>query len=121
MKKIIFISIIVLVCIAGFLIFRPVPIGQESKAITVSGVVADISEKGADDIAFKLEGDNTTYYINRGAERGLAIADLKEKLTGNRVTLKYPKYWTPLDWNGKVRHISKVEFNDEVLSNEFTK
>jgi len=32
--------------------------------------------------------------------------------------VKYPKYWTPLDWNDKIKHISKVEFNNEILFNE---
>ena len=34
---------------------------------------------------------------------------------------KYPKYWTPLDWNNSVRHISKVEFDEEIIFNELKK
>ena len=119
MKNIFFISVIFLLFIAGILIFRPVPIISEDKAVVVEGVVSEIHERGVKDIVFKLKGDNTTYYINRGLEHGLTIEELKEKLIGNHVILKYPKYWTPLDWNNKIRHISKVEFNNDVLFNEF--
>ena len=44
--------------------------------------------------------------------------DLENKLIGQVVTMKYPKYWTPLDWNNSIRHISKLEFRDKVLFNE---
>lgn len=30
----------------------------------------------------------------------------------------YPKYWTPLDWNNKTIHLSKVEIGTEILFNE---
>ena len=49
---------------------------------------------------------------------GLEISELQRKLIGDEIVIKYPKYWTPLDWNNKIRHISKVEFDDEVLFNE---
>ncbi|NRB64696.1 MAG: hypothetical protein HRU40_16990, partial [Saprospiraceae bacterium] len=44
--------------------------------------------------------------------------NLRKKLIGNAIIVKYPKYWTPLDWNNSIRHISKVEFKDEVIFNE---
>ena len=122
MKKAVSIFSIFFVCgilILGFLIIKPVPIVAEEKAVVVQGLVVDIFEGGVKDVVFKLNDGNSSYYINRGLEHGLIIEDLKEKLVGNHVILKYPKYWTPLDWNNKTRHISKVEFNDEVLFNEF--
>ena len=122
MKKAVSIFSIFFVCgilILGFLIIKPVPIVAEEKAVAVQGLVVDIFEGGVKDVVFKLNNDNSSYYINRGLEHGLTIEDLKEKLVGNHVILKCPKYWTPLDWNNKTRHISKVEFNDEVLFNEF--
>ena len=118
MKKTIFIATISLLFVAVILIFWPVPIVSEDKAVVVEGVVSNIYERGVKDIVFRLKGDNTAYYINRGLEHGLTIEDLKEKLVGNHVMLKYPKYWTPLDWNNKNRHISKLEFNSDVLFNE---
>ena len=122
MKKAVSIFSIFFVCgilILGFLIIKPVPIVAEEKAVVVQGLVVDIFEGGVKDVVFKLNDDNSSYYINRGLEYGLIIEDFKEKLVGNQVILKYPQYWTPLDWNNKIRHISKLEFNDEVLFNEF--
>lgn len=99
-------------------IFRPVPIVQEHKAIPVSGTVRYIFEGGVHDVVIKLEGDDRRFYINRGLEYGLDLDDLKDRLIGHQVEMKYPKYWTPLDWNNQVRHISKLEFQGEVLFNE---
>ena len=70
------------------------------------------------DVIFVLENNDRTFYINRGQEMGLEISELQRKLIGDEIVIKYPKYWTPLDWNNKIRHISKVEFDDEVLFNE---
>ena len=122
MKKTVSIFSIFLVCgilVLGFLIIKPVPVVAEEKAVIVQGLVVDIFEGGVKDVVFKLNDDNSSYYINRGLEHGLTIEDLKEKLVGNHVILKYPKYWTPLDWNNKTWHISKVEFHDEVLFSEY--
>lgn len=103
----------------AILILRPVPIVTEDKAITESGIVVNIYEGGVNDVVFQLKDNSRRFYINRGLEAGLTMEGLKEKLIGNEVTLKYPKYWTPLDWNNQVKHISKVEFKDEVIFNEF--
>lgn len=99
-------------------IFRPVPIVQEHEAIPVSGTVRFVFEGGVNDVVIKLEGDDRRFYINRGLEYGLDLDDLKDRLIGHQVVMKYPKYWTPLDWNNQVRHISKLEFQGEVLFNE---
>jgi hypothetical protein len=119
-KKILF-SIVALLIIAFFSIFRPVPIVAESEAIVEKGIVFDIYEGGVKDVAFRLENNQRVYYINRGLERGLNLKNLKNKLIGNEVVIKYPKYWTPLDWNNKIQHISKVEIKGEVIFNELKK
>ena len=123
MKKVIRIYVITVSMVVAFIIlglyfFRPVPIVEEKDAITVTGVVVDIYEAGVKDVVFKLSGDNVTYYVNRGLEQGLNIDSLKRKLVGNQVVFKYPDYWTPLDRDKKSRHLSKIEFNNEVLFNE---
>mgnify|MGYP007079441213 CR=1 FL=1 len=43
---------------------------------------------------------------------------MREQLVGNETTIKYPKYWTPLDWNNKTKHLSKLQVGHEVLFNE---
>ena len=104
--------------ILGILCLRPVPIVEEKDAITVEGVVVGVYETGANDVFFKLNEDDVRYYVNRGTELGLNVDNLREKLIGNQVVLKYPNYWTPLDWNNKIRHLSKIEFNNEIIFNE---
>ena len=121
MKKVILSLSIVLgaaLLILSILCFQPVPVVKGKNAITVKGVIVDVYEGGVNDVVFKLDGDNVSYYVNRGTEFGLNVESLKKKLIGNQVMLKYPDYWTPLDWNNKSRHLSKVEFNDEIIFNE---
>ena len=113
MRKIVYIIVIFLFCsilVFGFLIIKPVPIVAEEKAVVVQGLVIDIYEGGVKDVIFKLNGDNSSYYINRGLESGMDIDDLKEKLIGNTVLLKYHK---------QSQHIFKLEFNNEILYSEY--
>ncbi len=100
-------------------IFKPVPIVTEDRAITETGIVSSIYEAGIKDVVFRVENTTRRFYINRGLENGLDLKELQNKLIGKEVVFKYPKYWTPLDWNNTVRHVSKVEINDEVIFNEF--
>ena len=116
--KIILITFSLTILIIAVLIFRPVPIVSENKAISENGIVTEIYTNKGNDIVFILENTNRRFYINRGLENGLELNNLKQKLVGNPIVVKYPKYWTPLDWNNSVRHISKVEYNGEILFNE---
>ena len=117
-SKIIFISFSLLFFIVAVLIFRPVHIVAEKNTISESGIVKEIYTNKGNDIIFILENVQRRFYINRGLEMGLELTDLKKRLIGNSIVVKYPKYWTPLDWNDKIKHISKVEFNHEILFNE---
>lgn len=102
----------------SYFILRPVPIVSEEKALVTSGVVRDVFSAGTQDIVFELQDDHRLFYINRGSDRGLDIEQLQELLIGNKIILKYPKYWTPIDWKGEVRHVSKLEFGNQILFNE---
>jgi len=119
--KIVLVSFSLLIFILAVLIFRPVPIVSENKAISESGIVKEIYSNKGNDVIFVMENTERRFYINRGLENGLELNNLKAKLIGNAIVVKYPKYWTPLDWNNSVRHISKVEFNDEIVFNELKK
>ena len=119
--KIVLISFSLLIFIIAVLIFRPVPIVSEDKAISESGIVKEIYSNKGNDVIFVMENTERRFYINRGLENGLELNNLKEKLIGNEIVVKYPNYWTPLDWNNSVIHISKVEFNDEIVFNELKK
>ena len=107
-----------LVLIFSILIFRPVPIVSENNTITEKGEVSHIFSNKGNDIIFVMANTSRRFYINRGLEHGLNLDNLKKRLIGKSITLEYPRYWTPLDWNNSVRHVSKVEFIDEVLFNE---
>ena len=116
--KITLVSFILIVSLIAVLIFRPVPIVPESMAISEIGIVKEIYSNKGNDIIFIMLNTDRKFYINRGLENGLELNNLKEKLIGNSIVMKYPKYWTPLDWNNSIRHISKVEFKNEVIFNE---
>lgn len=83
-----------------------------------NGIVKEIYSNKGNDIIFIMKNTNRKFYINRGLKNGLELNNLKQKLIGKRIVVKYPKHWTPLDWNNSLRHISKVEFNGEILFNE---
>lgn len=119
MKKFL-IGLGLLLIVTSVLVFRPVPIVPEDQAIVETGIVSDIYEGGEHDVVFRLENKKRRYYINRGLENGLELADLQELLIGQEITLKYPDYWTPLDWNDRIKHLSKVEIKGEVIFNELT-
>ncbi len=121
MVKKILIGIGVIFFIIAVLIFRPVPIVTEDKALVEKGIVSSIYEGGVKDVVFIIEGNNRKFYINRGLENGLEINKLREKLIGKEVTFKYPRHWTPLDWNNSVIHVSKVEIKGDVIFNELKK
>ena len=116
--KITLVSFILIVSIIAVLIFRPVPIVSESKAISEIGIVKEIYSNKGNDVIFVMLNTDRKFYINRGLENGLKLNNLKEKLIGNSIVMKYPKYWTPLDWNNSIRHLSKVEFKNEIIFNE---
>ena len=116
--KITLVSFILIVSLIAVLIFRPVPIVPESMAISEIGIVKEIYSNKGNDVIFIMLNTDRKFYINRGLENGLELNNLKEKLIGNSIVMKYPKYWTPLDWNNSIRHISKVEFKNEVIFNE---
>ena len=104
--------------LSAILILRPVPIVAEEDSLVVHGVVDHIGIGGVQDVIIRLKDHSTVYYINRGYENGLDMKQLQEELLGKKVTLKYPEYWTPLDWNNSLRHISKLALGNKIIFNE---
>ena len=109
-----------LICL-GVLFLRPVPIEREEDCIVEKGLVIGMFESGVKDITFVLKDNPRRFYINRGIEAGLDLQALRSKMMHNEATFKYPKYWTPLDPYNKIKHVSKVEFNGEVIFDETLK
>jgi len=117
MKKAVF--IIVLLCCLFFFacslfILNPVPAPPEEKCFVVIGEVSKIFAAGQRDIIFQLADINMKFYINRGLEKGLSIEELKTILLQKEITIKYPKYWTPLDFTISIKHISKVNLKEKL-------
>lgn len=117
-KRILYVFAFLFVVLCA-LIFRPVPIIHENDALEVTGYVEHIKLTEGNDFVFHLKDNPTRYYINRGIEAGLDYSDFESRVLNQKIVVKYPEYWTPLDWNNTVRHISKVELNGETLFNEF--
>lgn len=108
----------VLFVVLGFQIFRPVAIPEERDCLSLNGTVARIYESGVKDVSFELKGVDKKFYVNRGSERGLDLRRLQAELTNKQIVIKYPKYWTPLNPDNSVRHLSKIEFEDRTIFSE---
>jgi hypothetical protein len=102
--------------LAGVLILRPVPIPDEKDCLIVNGKVIEINEAGTKDVVFRLAGQDRTFYMNRGLERGLELRKLRAELVDKEITIKYPKYWTPLGNSSK--HISKIKSSGRTIFTE---
>ena len=100
----------------GILIFRPVPVPDEKDCLVVTATVIEINEAGVKDVVFRLTGQDRTFYVNRGLERGLALDKLRAELIDKEITIKYPSYWTPLGNSSK--HISKIESSGRTIFTE---
>lgn len=119
-KKSIFLIGLLLVIGMAFFIFSPVPVPDERDCLIARGVVVNIFESGSKDLSIILAGNKTRFYVNRGLERGLTIGETGAALLGREVLLKYPKYWTPLDPQNSIRHVSKIEIDGQTIFTELT-
>lgn len=75
--------------------------------------------EGVADISIKLNGDDGNFYINRGLEKGIDLKALSSQLTNKEATLYYIKHWSLLNFDGKTRHIARIELGDKILYNEW--
>lgn len=118
-KKHLIVSSIIGLFALAFATLRPVIVPQNAEdCLVAKGKVIRIFEGGVNDVAFRLEGDKTMYYINRGLEQGLDLKELQDQLIGNDVTIRYPKHWTLLDPNNRIKHLSILEYNGVEIFNE---
>ncbi len=111
--------LLVLFGIVFILALRPISVSNESDCNVTSGIVVKLHEGGKNDIVFRLKDNQKIYYINRGLESGLTFEGLREQLLDNQVTIWSAKHWTPLDPKGRMNHICKVTYKDEVIYTEF--
>jgi len=116
--KEVFISIGIIVSILIVLVFRPI-IPCETFSEKVSGEITHLYDSGNKDISFKIKGNKTKFYINRGQEKNLNVDSLKTKLLHQTIDLYYAKHWTPLDPKNRIKHITRIEHKGEILFTEW--
>lgn len=114
-------------CVAGTIVilllaatFRPVPRFNPDSAYQVTAEVVGIRQSSSYDIFFKLKDVEQPLYINRGAEQGLSVDDLKTTLLGQQVTFRMPRYWSILTMLSGSNHIAQVEYQGELIYDEMT-
>jgi hypothetical protein len=105
--------------------FRAVPIPHSIDELhLVEGRLTylDSSSKTLD-LLIRIEGVDKRYYINRAFETpyGHDIISNKDSFMGQKVLLGYPHYWTPLDPNNSIKHVSYLELDGQVLFTEIKK
>ena len=120
MKKKAFISLplILLLILAITISFIAYP-GIRSKCKQISGTVTSIYEDGTKDAVFKIAGQTSVFYINRGLEKTFNLTELLEKLKGKEVTILFADNGTPLGSIAECRPISELSTNEELVYSEF--
>ena len=76
-------------------------------------VIASIWEGTSYDIMFR-DQDGDMYYINRGLEQGLTIAELQQEVLNKKVTLHLPVLLY-----GTTTHISQLAVAEDIVFTEF--
>ena len=101
------------------LIFTPVPNATIDNTYDVHDNIINVIEGSCNDIIFDLKNNKAMPYINRGLEQGLTIKELKSKLKGKNVHLKFVDHWTPLDFDKSHPTLAYIELTEtgEVLFN----
>jgi len=118
MKPILFSLSFILLFALGLFILKPISIGEPEEWLSVTGKVSEIREGGVKDIVFQLEGEERSFYINRGFEKGFELQALQTDLVGEEITLLYPDYFAILNPDGSSRHVTELRVGNEVLYTE---
>lgn len=113
--KILFLIVPVLAVVAvvfllkGSIIQNPSPEDCELREMTVSSIY----EAGVKDIVF-ANANGEFYYINRGLERGLTLAEMEQKVLNKKVTLHLANTLI-----GTSNHIAQLAVENDVIFTEF--
>ena len=75
--------------------------------------VSSIYEGGVKDIVF-ANANGDFYYINRGLERGLTLAEMEQKVLNKKVTLHLANTLM-----GTSNHIAQLAVENDVIFTEF--
>lgn len=115
--KWIIISLSGLVILAAAAGFRPINT-SECNSEKLVGNIVKVFEAGEYDLNFRIEGEETVFYINRGLEHTFKLTEVRNELLGKEVTLYYARHWTLIP-NNYSRHVTRLEYNGEVRYNEW--
>jgi hypothetical protein len=107
-----------MLAILVFFSFRPLPAATSENCVAVKGEVTKITSEGSD-LVVVISGNDGYYYINRALDNGTKAEMLSSQLLNKPVTLYYIKHWSLLNFNGKTRHIARIEVNGQVAYNEW--
>ncbi|PTX59291.1 hypothetical protein C8N46_110128 [Kordia periserrulae] len=119
MKRITFIFLGIALVVFLAYSFTPINTVQSDDCVLISGKIVSIKEGASNNIQIRLENDSHYYYINRGLEKGINLAQLSAKVLNKTVTLYCPNRWTIVNPDGIVPHISKMEKGTTVVYSEF--
>lgn len=98
--------------------FRPLPAATPGNCIAVKGEIVKIVPEGSD-LVLTISGNDGYYYINRAMDNGTKADILSSQLLNRSVTIYYIKHWSLLNFNGKTRHVARIEVNGETAYNEW--
>lgn len=102
----------------AYITLRPIMNVKADECILIEAEIFNVYAGPSYDIIFVVAGDPRTFYINRGEENGLSADELKAQLKGKKVNLWYVDHWSLLNYNKKLCHMSRLEFQDDVLFSE---
>ena len=103
----------------AILVLRPIPKATMENSAHVEGVVTSVYQTGSPfDVGIDIEADSRFFYINRGAENGVNVKNFNDALNGQVIKLYYAKHWTPLDPKNQHRHVTRIEFGNQILYDE---
>ena len=112
-------TFLLIVSVFIMLILRPISNPTASNSILIHGEVLSIEKGGGEgDILIRLKEDESSYYINRGLKKGVELNNLKEKLVEEKITIRYADHWSPIDPENRIRHITELKYNNQILYTE---
>lgn len=91
----------------------------ESECEIIEGIVTGIAEGGVKDVTFTLAGTKNCFYINRGLENQVNLADLEREILGKKVTIFYSNHTNILSGKNSSRHIRKLKIGSSTFYSEF--
>ena len=106
-------AIIILVGLSIFtfasVVLRPVPRPLPQNCFEITGKVVWVGSPCCEDVVLRLAGDAHDYRINRGLERGVDVAVLRQLLEGREVTFDVIRHrWTPIDPSGRLQSLAGI-------------